>query len=133
MIKVKRAYVEAAADDGTRYLVDRLWPRGVTKSSLKIEGSVKDVGPSDALRRWFNHDPKRWDGFRERYFAELDGKPDAWKPLVEAARSSSIMLVYGARDEEHNNAVALAEYLTARMKRARQATKHDGRSRKHTD
>jgi uncharacterized protein YeaO (DUF488 family) len=111
MFKLKRAYEQAEAADGGRYLVDRLWPRGVTKASLKVEGWVKEVAPSDALRRWFNHEPEKWNEFRQRYFAELDSKRDAWTPLVEAARRGPITLVYGAHDAEHNNGAALAEYL----------------------
>ena len=116
MIKLKRAYEPAETEDGARYLVDRLWPRGVTKASLKIEGWPKDVAPSGALRRWFNHDPQKWNEFRQKYFAELDAKPDSWIALAGAARKSSITLIYGAHDSEHNNAVALAEYLNARTK-----------------
>lgn len=113
MINLKRAYQEPEIGDGARYLIDRLWPRGKTKTALKIDDWLKDVAPSDALRRWFNHDPQRWDEFRRRYFAELDSKPDAWLPLVDAARKGSITLVYSAHDAEHNNGVALAEYLRA--------------------
>jgi len=111
MIHLKRARDEAESGDGARYLVDRLWPRGVTKASLPLEGWVKEVAPSDALRRWFQHDPAKWDEFRRRYFAELDKNPDAWKPLAEAARAGPVTLIYSAHDPEHNNAVALAEYL----------------------
>jgi uncharacterized protein YeaO (DUF488 family) len=111
MFKVKRAYEQAEAADGARYLIDRLWPRGITKESLKVDGWVKEVAPSDALRRWFNHDSEKWNEFRQRYFAELDSKRDTWTPLVEAARQGPITLVYGAQDAEHNNGVALAEYL----------------------
>jgi uncharacterized protein YeaO (DUF488 family) len=109
MFKLKRAYEKAEAADGARYLVDRLWPRGVTKASLKLDDWLKEVAPSDSLRHWFNHDPEKWNEFRKRYFAELDAKPDAWLPL--AARKGVVTLVYGAHDSEHNNAVALAEYL----------------------
>lgn len=115
MIHLKRAYEEAEAADGARYLVDRLWPRGQTKAALKIDEWLKDVAPGDALRRWFNHDPQRWNEFRKRYFAELDSKPDTWAALVNAARKGSITLVYSAKDIQHNNAVALAEYLSAHM------------------
>ena len=115
MINLKRAYQEAETADGARYLVDRLWPRGKTKAALKIHEWLKDVAPSDALRRWFNHDAKKWNEFRRRYFAELDSKPNAWAPLVDAAREGSITLVYSAHDVEHNNGVALAEYLRAHM------------------
>ncbi len=117
MIKLKRAYEEAEAADGARYLIDRLWPRGVKKESLRIEGWLKEVAPSDTLRHWFNHDPERWDEFRKRYFAELDSKPEAWTPLAEAARKGPVTLVYSAHDVEHNNGVALAEYLKTRSKR----------------
>jgi uncharacterized protein YeaO (DUF488 family) len=110
----KRAYLPQERSDGKRYLVDRLWPRGIRKQALEIEGWLKEAAPTDALRRWFNHDPKKWPEFRRRYFAELDAHPEAWKPLVDAARAHSVTLVYGAKDTEHNNAVALAEYLTSR-------------------
>jgi uncharacterized protein YeaO (DUF488 family) len=111
MIKLKRAREKPEPEDGARYLVDRLWPRGVSKADLKLDGWLKDVAPSDALRRWFNHDPKKWNEFRKRYFAELDANPDTWNPLLERASKSPVTLVYGARDSEHNNAVALAKYL----------------------
>lgn len=111
MIRVKRAYEEPAAQDGVRYLVDRVWPRGVKKNSLKIEAWLKDVAPSADLRRWFSHDPAKWTTFQHKYFAELDAHPDAWAPLAEAARHGPITLVYSARDTEHNNALALASYL----------------------
>jgi uncharacterized protein YeaO (DUF488 family) len=121
MFKLKRAYDEAGPEDGARFLIDRLWPRGVTKSALQLDGWLKDVAPSNALRRWFNHDPRRWDEFRQRYFSELDSQPDAQREqlatLVEAVRKGPVTLVYGARDEEHNNAVALAEYLKDRKRR----------------
>ena len=111
MIKVKRAYELAVRGDGKRFLVDRLWPRGVTKDALRAQAWLKDVAPSDALRRWFGHDPARWDEFQRRYFAELDAQPEAWQPVLRAARRGNVTLLYGARDVEHNNAVALKEYL----------------------
>ena len=119
MFKLKRAYEEPETADGPRYLVDRIWPRGVTKAALRIEAWIKDVAPSDALRHWFNHDPEKWNDFRRRYSAELDANPEAWTPLIEAAHKSPITLVYGAHDAEHNNAVALAEYLEARAKKGK--------------
>jgi uncharacterized protein YeaO (DUF488 family) len=100
-----------------RLLVDRLWPRGVKKEALRLDGWVRDVAPSDALRRWFNHDPARWDGFRTRYFSELDHRPDALKPILDAARKAPVTLLFAAKDTEHNNAVALRDYLTAKAKR----------------
>ncbi|HEY7307706.1 MAG TPA: DUF488 family protein [Bryobacteraceae bacterium] len=117
MLKLKRAYEKPEAEDGARYLIDRLWPRGVAKASLKIEGWLKDVAPSDDLRRWFHHDPEKWSEFRRRYFAELDAKPDAWAPLVDASRNGPVTLVYSAHDAEHNNAAALAEYLEPKIAR----------------
>jgi uncharacterized protein YeaO (DUF488 family) len=114
MFKLKRAYDEPEAADGARYLIDRLWPRGVTKASLKLDDWLKELAPSDSLRRWFNHDPEKWNEFRKRYFAELDTQPDGWLPLIHAARKGVVTLVYSAHDTEHNNAVALAEYLKTR-------------------
>jgi uncharacterized protein YeaO (DUF488 family) len=111
MIRVKRAYSPPAADDGLRFLVDRLWPRGVKRQDLQIDGWLKEAAPSEGLRQWFGHDPDRWEEFRARYFSELDGRPDELRPIREAARLGIVTLVYGARDEEHNNAVALKAYL----------------------
>jgi uncharacterized protein YeaO (DUF488 family) len=116
VIAIKRAYEKSSSLDGARYLVDRLWPRGVKKAALTVTGWLKDVAPSDKLRRWFGHDPKKWKEFQRRYFAELDNNPDAWKPLVEAARNGNVTLVFGARDIEHNNAAALQRYLEAKLK-----------------
>ena len=115
MIKLKRAYEEPEDSDGVRYLIDRLWPRGLTKAALKIDGWLKDVAPSQALRRWFNHDPEKWSEFRQRYFDELDARPDTWTTLVEAARKGPVTLVYSAHDTDHNNGVALAEYLRTKQ------------------
>ena len=117
MIKLKRAYESAAADDGTRYLVERLWPRGVTKQALRLDAWLKDVAPSDGLRRWFSHDPAKWKEFRRRYTAELNANAEAWEPILEAGRRAPVTLVYSAHDTEHNNAVALKEYLEARLRR----------------
>lgn len=111
MIKLRRAYDEPQAADGRRYLVDRLWPRGVKKTVLQLDDWVKDVAPSTDLRHWFGHDPARWDEFQECYRRELDDNPDAWQPLLEAARTGTITLVYAARDREHNEAVTLKSYL----------------------
>ncbi len=117
-IRTRRAYEPAGADDGQRILVDRVWPRGRTREVLAIDDWLRDVAPSDELRRWFHHAPARWDEFRRRYFAELDAHPEAVRRLREAARRGAVTLLYSARDEEHNNAVALKEYLeTRRSKR----------------
>ena len=113
MIQLKRAYEPAASDDGTRFLVERLWPRGVKKTSLRLDAWLKDVAPSDCLRRWFGHDPKKWQEFRRRYFHELDANAEAWEPILKATRR--VTLVYSSHDKEHNNAVALKDYLEARM------------------
>ncbi len=111
MIQVKRVYDPAAPEDGTRFLVERLWPRGVKKACLKMEAWLKEVAPSAALRRWFAHDPARWDGFQERYVIELDNNPEALRPLVEAVQRGNVTLLYSARDTEHNSAVVLKRYL----------------------
>lgn len=115
MIQTKRAYEPPDPGDGRRFLVDRLWPRGVRKEALALDAWLKDVAPSDELRRWFGHDPAKWEAFQERYFAELDEKPQVWQPLVEAARQGDVTLVYGARDPQHNNAVALKTYLEHKL------------------
>lgn len=119
MIQVKRVYDPYSPDDGARFLVDRLWPRGLKKEALRLDGWLKDAAPSDALRRWFGHDPARWDEFRRRYFAELDSKPEAWQPILQAARQGNVTLLYSARDVEHNNAVALKSYLEIKLKEER--------------
>jgi uncharacterized protein YeaO (DUF488 family)/AcrR family transcriptional regulator len=111
-IRLQRVYDGDAPPKGKAFLVDRLWPRGVASTSLKLDGWLKEVGPSDALRRWYNHDPTRWSGFVERYFAELDDHPESWRPLLDAARSrSGVTLLFAARDAEHSNAAALRSYL----------------------
>ena len=111
MINLKRVYDPASSTDGTRLLVERLWPRGVTKTSLKVKSWLKDVAPSTELRKWFSHDPAKWDQFCRRYFDELENKPDSWQPILQAARRGTVTLVYSSHDTEHNNAVALREFL----------------------
>ena len=115
MIRVKRAYESPEVDDGTRILVDRLWPRGVKKEQLSLHGWIRDVAPSDELRKWFGHDPSRWEEFKKRYFVELDRKPEVLKSLLETIRDGNVTLLYAAQDKEHNNAVALKEYLEAKL------------------
>jgi uncharacterized protein YeaO (DUF488 family) len=114
---VKRAYEPPAKSDGYRVLVDRIWPRGVTKDDLKIDAWLKDVAPSTALRKWFGHDPNKWDEFKRRYTEELEPHTAALGQLVERARAGRITLVFGAKDTEHNNAVALKEHLERRLQR----------------
>lgn len=111
MITLKRVYEPADKADGQRFLVERLWPRGVAKTDLRMDGWLKDVAPSDGLRRWFGHAPERWPEFQQRYAAELDARPDAWRPLIDAAQQGPITLLFSARDTEHNNAVALKNFL----------------------
>jgi uncharacterized protein YeaO (DUF488 family) len=115
VIKIKRVYENAGPADGTRVLVERLWPRGMRKEELALNSWIKDVAPSTDLRRWFSHDPAKWEEFRRRYFAELDAHVTAWQPLLEDARKGNLTLLYSSRDTEHNNAVALAEYLKERL------------------
>jgi uncharacterized protein YeaO (DUF488 family) len=113
-IKVKRVYEPAEAEDGQRLLVERLWPRGMRKEALALDAWLKDVAPSDALRRWFGHDPQRWQEFQTRYADELDARPDAWRPILQMAQEGSATLLFSAHDTEHNNAVALKRYLDQR-------------------
>ncbi|MDR3726496.1 MAG: DUF488 domain-containing protein [Terracidiphilus sp.] len=111
MIQLKRVYETPCSEDGARFLVERLWPRGVKKSSLPIDAWLKDAAPSGDLRKWFHHDPARWNEFRQRYFIELKQNPASWLPLFEAARHGTVTLIYSSHDSEHNNAVALKEFL----------------------
>ena len=113
MVKLKRVYEPVSRTDGTRFLVERLWPRGLSKERLHVTAWLKEVGPSTELRQWFNHDPLKWSEFRKRYFRELDARPESWQPILTAARRGTVTLVYSSHDEEHNNAVALREYLQA--------------------
>ena len=108
----RRAYEAASRGDGRRVLVDRVWPRGITREKLKADAWVKDVAPSGTLRKWFGHDPARWDEFRRRYFKELDDNPEGLEALYSKLRGTRrATLLFGARDEAHNNAVALIQYL----------------------
>lgn len=116
MIQVKRAYDPPNKEDGERFLVERLWPRGVKKQSLKVEAWLKDVAPSTGLRQWFHHDPPKWNEFRRRYFHELEEHPDAWQALLARGRRNRVTLVYSAHDAEHNNAVALKEFLDQKIR-----------------
>ena len=115
MIRTKRVYDLAERSDGSRFLVDHLWPRGLKKEALQVEQWIKLVSPSNRLRDWFGHDPAKWKEFPHRYFAELDEKPDTWKTLLEAARIKDVTLVFSARGTEHNNAVALRNYLEGKL------------------
>jgi uncharacterized protein YeaO (DUF488 family) len=116
MLKLKRVYDPVSRTDGTRVLVDRLWPRGMTKATLHLHEWLKEAGPSNELRKWFGHDPDKWSLFRTNYFRELDARPEAWRPIVSAARRGTVTLVYSSHDEQHNNAVALKDYVRAKMR-----------------
>ena len=113
-VRIKRAYETSAADDGTRVLIDRLWPREVKKTDADIDQSEKDIAPSTALRKWFGHDPSRWQEFRSRYAVEIQGHPEQLKRLRALARQGPITLVYSAHDEVHNDAVVLRDFLLGR-------------------
>jgi uncharacterized protein YeaO (DUF488 family) len=114
-IDLKRVYDPPATSDGRRILVDRIWPRGITKADLQIDAWLKDLAPSTELRKWFGHDPAKWDEFRERYAGELEQRSEALEELVEKARAGRVTLVFSAKDTEHNNAVALREHLERRL------------------
>ena len=111
MIQIKRVYDRPGKEDGERFLVERLWPRGMKKEALHMAAWYKGVAPSDELRRWFRHDPAKWKEFQRRYRAELSDNFAAWQPLLDAAKQGNITLLYSAHDTEHNNAVVLKSYL----------------------
>lgn len=116
MIKLKRAYEPASHDDGTRFLVERLWPRAVKKDALRLDTWLKDVAPSTRLRQWFGHDPQKWSEFQRRYRAELDTNAEALEPILKAARRGQVTLVYSSHDQEHNNAVVLKAYVESHLR-----------------
>jgi uncharacterized protein YeaO (DUF488 family) len=116
MIQIKRVYEPASARDGKRFLVERLWPRGMKKENLRMDAWLKEVAPSDELRRWFAHDPAKWSEFQRRYRAELRSRSDAIKRLCAVARRGRVTLLYSAHDVEHNNAIVLKTYLEQRIK-----------------
>jgi uncharacterized protein YeaO (DUF488 family) len=116
-VTLKRVYESAQSGDGTRFLVDRLWPRGIKKEKLKVKAWLKDAAPSPDLRKWFAHDPAKWQEFQQRYRAELESNPDAWKPILEAASQGNVTLLYSARDTEHNSALLLKEFLEDQMRK----------------
>jgi uncharacterized protein YeaO (DUF488 family) len=122
-VRIKRAYAAPAPEDGRRVLIDRMWPRGVTRAALGLDEWLKDVAPSESLRRWFKHDPDRWAEFTARYRDELTRPPAsaAMAELVRQAREGRLTLVYAARDETHNNAVALRDAIVQRLSRRAKA------------
>jgi uncharacterized protein YeaO (DUF488 family) len=113
-IRIKRVYDAPSPSDGTRILVDRLWPRGLKKEQARVDIWMRDLAPSTSLRSWFSHEPARWDEFKKRFYAELDARRDAIEVVL--ARKGTVTLLYGSREDRFNNAVALKEYLVARVK-----------------
>ena len=110
-IKLKRVYEKPDPEDGKRILVERLWPRGLKKEEAKIDAWLKDVAPSTELRKWYAHDPAKWTQFKERYWKELDDKPEQVSALAKECKQSTITFVFGSREEKLNNAAALKEYI----------------------
>jgi uncharacterized protein YeaO (DUF488 family) len=115
MIRTERIY-NAPTGEGFRILVDRLWPRGLRKDEVKVDLWLKDIAPSKELRKWFGHDPDKWNEFKMRFFQELNQKKELIDQIIPKARENNITLLYGAKDEKHNNAIALKEYIEAKMK-----------------
>ena len=113
-VKLKRAYEPADKEDGTRVLVDRLWPRGVSKAKAALNQWMKEIAPSTELRKWFGHDPARWDAFCRRYSAELHHNPELLSQMRSLARQGPVTLVYSAHDEDHNDAIVLREVILGR-------------------
>lgn len=117
MIQVKRVYEPPAKADGARLLVERLWPRGLKKEAAKLDGWLREVAPSTELRKWFSHDRAKWPDFQRRYHAELNRHPDAWQPILDAAKHGDVTLLFSSHDAEHNNVVALKAYLESRAQK----------------
>jgi uncharacterized protein YeaO (DUF488 family) len=115
VIRLKRVYEEAASGDGKRFLVERLWPRGLRKADLTMEAWLKEAGPTTELRKWFDHDAEKWEEFRRKYASELDRRPEVWEPILKAARRGGVTLLYSSHDQVHNNAAALKAYLDAKL------------------
>ena len=115
MIRVKRVYEPASPQDGARFLVDRLWPRGIKKEAVPAGAWLKEVAPSNELRHWYGHEPDKWEEFQRRYAAELESLPESWQPLLAAARQGPVTLLFSARNTDLNNAVALKVFLEKRL------------------
>jgi len=121
MIKIKRIYDAPSDDDGSRILVDRLWPRGLRKEKAKVDLWLKEIAPSNELRKWYSHDPKKWTEFRKKYFKDLDTKRELVNQIVQKTREGDITLLYSSKEEKLNNAVALKEYIEKQKKGGKMA------------
>lgn len=115
MIKIKRIYEKAEDKDGFRILIDRLWPRGLSKEKARIDEWLRDIAPSNELRRWFHHDLSRWEAFKKRYREELKGKNTISERIIKVAKKGNVTLTYAAKDKEHNNAIILKEFLEEKI------------------
>lgn len=130
MIRIKRAYEPPEPQDGMRLLVDRYWVRGLPRESLKLDGWPKEVAPSDKLRKWYEHDPAKWEEFCRRYFIELDNKPEVWRSIFEMARDRDVTLLFSSRELELNNAAALKSYLEKQLENIEKSEGQDLREGK---
>ena len=119
MIRFQRVYDPPEKANTVRFLVDRMWPRGIKKEGLSIDGWTRDAAPSSVLRKWFNHDPVKWKVFQKLYRAELDSNPDGWEPILIAAQKDDVTLLFSSRETEHNNAVVLKKYLEDNIRKSR--------------
>jgi uncharacterized protein YeaO (DUF488 family) len=117
MIKIERIYNNPGGNKSFRILVDRLWPRGLSKEKVKMDLWQKNIAPSNSLRKWFGHDDEKWNEFKRRYFKELDKNIDSVNEIIDKVKGGSITLLYGSKDEKFNNAVALKEYLEEKIKK----------------
>jgi uncharacterized protein YeaO (DUF488 family) len=120
MIKIKRIYDAPSDDDGSRILVDRLWPRGLSKEKARVDLWLKEIAPSNELRKWYAHDPKKWAEFRKKYFNDLDTKRELVNQIVQKMKEGDVSLLYSSKEEKINNAVALKEYIEKRKKEGKQ-------------
>jgi uncharacterized protein YeaO (DUF488 family) len=119
MIRIKRIYETPARDDGFRILVDRLWPRGLSKDKAKVDLWLKDIAPSNDLRKWYAHDPKKWVEFKKKYFKELDNRKELVHQILKRVKEGMVTLLFGSKEEKFNNAVALKEYIETKAKEVR--------------
>lgn len=116
MIQLKRVYEPPDSKDGKRFLVERLWPRGIKKENLPLDGWLKEVAPSSDLRKWFGHDPAKWGEFQNLYIAKLEKSLSSWQPLLDASLHVTVTLIYSSHDQDHNNALVLKNFLDEQMK-----------------